>query len=102
MKWDQDDSFLDQWSVGQDWARVALAAGHRAAALWESIVARDTGSLSRSAKVTLELHKGTDHLALYAVVSSTADHAAAQEHGNLKRTNPGHEWQQVLTMLGGG
>lgn len=101
MEWDQDDSFLDEWSVGEDWARVALEAGNRAARLWQSIVARDTGTLARSVTVSLSLHKGKPHTALYAVVSSTADYAAPHEFGNEHIARPGGEWQQVLSMLGG-
>lgn len=101
MEWDQDDSFLDEWSVGEDWARVALEAGNRAANLWQSIVARDTGTLGRSVTVTLALHKGKPHTSLYAVVSSTADYAVHHEFGNDVVTRPGREWQQVLGMLGG-
>ncbi|MFP7366288.1 hypothetical protein SFC07_11045 [Corynebacterium callunae] len=101
MKWDQDDSFLDQWSLGEDWAAVALAAGHRAATLWDSIVARDTGSLARSAQVTLQVHKGKKHSALYAIVSSNVEYAVPHEFGNEQITSPGREWHQVLNMLGG-
>lgn len=101
MEWDQDDSFLDEWSVGEDWARVALEAGHSAAALWQSVVARETGTLARSVQVSLTLHKGKPHTSLYAVVSSTADYAVHHEFGTSHIDRPGREWQQVLGMLGG-
>ncbi|MEY8577213.1 hypothetical protein AALI21_02755 [Corynebacteriaceae bacterium 6-324] len=100
MNWDQDDTFLDKWSVGEDWARVALSAGNRAKDLWDSIVARETGELASSAFVTLALHKGTHHTALYAVVGANAPHAMAHEFGNAQ-VPAGREWQQVLSMLKG-
>ncbi|MGX1738546.1 hypothetical protein ACWIB8_05155 [Corynebacterium flavescens] len=95
------NQFLKQWLVGEDWAACALDAGNRAAALWQGIVAKDTGTLARSVQVTLGVHSGKPHTSLYAIVTSTADYAAPHEFGNEHVGVPGREWHQVLSMLGG-